>query len=60
MIGKIKAYVADVRKEMSKVAWPTKEQLRESTVVVVTTTLVLTAFIYIVDFVLDQAVGVIF
>ncbi|MDD3125149.1 MAG: preprotein translocase subunit SecE [Candidatus Kapabacteria bacterium] len=60
MIGKIKAYVADVRKEMSKVAWPTKEQLRESTVVVVTTTLVLTVFIYIVDFVLDQAVGVIF
>lgn len=60
MIGKIKAYVADVRKEMSKVAWPTKEQLRESTVVVVTTTLFLTVFIYIVDFVLDQAVGVIF
>ena len=60
MIGKIKKYVAEVRKEMKKVSWPTRDQLKESTIVVITTTLVFTVFIYIVDFVLDQAVGLIF
>lgn len=60
MIGTIKKYVADVRKEMKKVSWPTRDQLKESTIVVITTTLILTVFIYVIDFVLDKAVGIIF
>jgi preprotein translocase SecE subunit len=34
---------------MKKVFWPTKEQLSESTKVVISTTLIITAFIFAVD-----------
>ena len=50
MIGKIKQFVSDVTKEMKKVSWPTKEQLKESTMVVIITTLIFTVVIYIIDF----------
>ncbi len=60
MIAKIKEFVGEVQKEMKKVSWPTKEQLKDSTVVVLTTTAVLTIFVYAIDFVMDKAVGLIF
>jgi preprotein translocase SecE subunit len=37
MIGKIKNFVSEVTKEMKKVSWPTKAQIRESTTVVIVT-----------------------
>lgn len=49
MIGKIKSFVNDVVVEMKKVSWPTREQLMESTRIVIATSLILTAFIFIVD-----------
>jgi preprotein translocase subunit SecE len=49
MIGKIKSFTNDVVIEMKKVFWPTKEQLSESTKVVISTTLIITAFIFAVD-----------
>ncbi|MCS6999802.1 MAG: preprotein translocase subunit SecE [Bacteroidota bacterium] len=49
MIAKIKNYFSDVSKEMRKVSWPTRQQLRESTVVVTVTCLIITAFVWIVD-----------
>lgn len=60
MKAKIKEFVGEVQKEMKKVSWPTKEQLKDSTVVVITTTAVLTVFVYAIDFVMDKAVGLIF
>lgn len=60
MIAKIKEFVGEVQKEMKKVSWPTKEQLKDSTVVVLATTAVLTVFVYAIDFVMDKAVGIIF
>lgn len=60
MIAKIKEFVGEVQKEMKKVSWPTKEQLKDSTVVVLTTTAVLTVFVYAIDLVMDAAVGIIF
>ena len=50
MIGKIKQFVSDVTKEMKKVSWPSREQLKESTMVVIVTTLIFTVVIYIIDF----------
>lgn len=41
--------MADVSKEMKKVAWPTKEQLQESTIVVVVVCIVITAFVFAID-----------
>ncbi len=49
MVAKIKKFVNEVTSEMKKVSWPTKEQLRESTVVVIVVTAIITAFTFIVD-----------
>jgi preprotein translocase subunit SecE len=49
MVGSLKEFFADVQKEMKKVSWPTREQLRESTVVVVVTCLVITTIVYAID-----------
>ena len=42
-------YVKDVRVEMSKVSWPTREELRDSTIVVIVTVLIVSVFIGVVD-----------
>ncbi|MBK7368061.1 MAG: preprotein translocase subunit SecE [Candidatus Eisenbacteria bacterium] len=53
-------FVKDVRLESAKVSWPTREELRDSTVVVVTTVLLVAAFIGVVDRLLTFAVGLLF
>jgi len=60
MVVKIKQYVSDVSKEMKKVSWPTKEQLRESTIVVFGTTIVFTALVYIMDWLFGQVLDFLF
>jgi preprotein translocase subunit SecE len=60
MIAKIKEFVGEVSKEMKKVSWPTKEQLKESTIVVITASLVMTVFVYAIDFVMGHAIKLIF
>ena len=56
MIGKIKEFTNEVVKEMKKVSWPTREQLKESTNVVIVTTLVITAIVYVIDLLMSTAV----
>ena len=53
-------YLKDVRSELGKVSWPTREELRDSTVVVIVTVLLVAAFIGIVDQGLNRAVALIF
>lgn len=60
MIAKIKNFITDVQKEMKKVSWPTKQQLKESTIVVLAMTFILTVFVYLVDFAVDKVVRLIF
>ena len=60
MIGKIKEFSSEVAKEMKKVSWPTKEQLKESTGVVVIATLIFTVFIYFIDLGMVKVVNLIF
>jgi len=57
MIGKIKNFSNDVVKEMKKVSWPTREQLKESTNVVIITTLVITLIVYVIDLLMSTAVN---
>ncbi|MBI3259914.1 MAG: preprotein translocase subunit SecE [Ignavibacteriae bacterium] len=52
MIAKIKDIFADVSKEMKKVSWPTRQQLKESTLVVIGTCASVTFFVWIVDLVM--------
>ncbi|HOV92488.1 MAG TPA: preprotein translocase subunit SecE [Candidatus Kapabacteria bacterium] len=49
MFKKIKKFFNDVVAEMKKVSWPTRDQLRESTRVVILFTLIVTLFIFIID-----------
>ncbi len=60
MVGKIKQYASNVAKEMKKVTWPTKEQLRESTIVVFGATIVFTVLVYIMDWIFGQVINFIF
>ena len=48
-------YVKDVRVEMSKVSWPSRKELQESTLVVIVMVIVVSIFIGIVDRVLSLA-----
>ncbi|MEO8167094.1 MAG: preprotein translocase subunit SecE [bacterium] len=49
MKDKIIAFFEDVVKEMKKVTWPKKEDLRDSTVIVLVVCLVIAAFVYVID-----------
>ena len=49
MFEKIKRFLREVRVELTKVTWPTVDELRGSTGVVIITVLVITAFIGVVD-----------
>ncbi|HZW38890.1 MAG: preprotein translocase subunit SecE [Syntrophothermus sp.] len=49
MIEKIKNFFSDVSKEMKKVTWPTKEELKESTQVVIVVCLIFAFFTYVID-----------
>ena len=43
--------------EMGKVTWPTKDELKESTVVVIVATIIVTVFIFVIDRILDSGVS---
>ncbi|MFP4368341.1 MAG: preprotein translocase subunit SecE [Candidatus Kapaibacterium sp.] len=60
MIGKIKQFSNEVVGEMKKVSWPTKEQLRESTIVVIVVTLIITAYVFLIDTVMGQLMDFLF
>jgi len=60
MLGKVKKYLNEVTKEMKKVSWPTRSQLRESTYIVIVSMLIFTAFVYVVDLIMVKIITLIF
>jgi len=56
----VREYMKDVRAELTKVSWPTREELRDSTVVVIVTVLLVAAFIGLVDQGLNRVVALVF
>ena len=52
MIAKITDYLQKVKAELDKVAWPTRQELTNSTGVVLTMVFICTAFLGSVDYVL--------
>jgi len=52
-------YLKDVRSEMMKVSWPTRDDVIGATTVVVTFTVVLAVVVKIFDWGLSKALGVI-
>jgi preprotein translocase subunit SecE len=53
---KIVTYYEETVVELKKVTWPTKDEVRGSTVVVIITSIILSAFIFIVDRLLNLGV----
>ena len=59
LFANIKQFVTEVKVEMQKVSWSTKDELVGSTTVVIVSTLLLAMFIGMVDIVLSRVVGLI-
>ena len=60
MKEKIIAFFQDVVKEMKKVTWPTKDELKESTNVVIVVCIILAAFTYVIDMIITNLIKGIF
>ena len=56
----IREFTKDVRVEIERVSWPTREELRDSTVVVIVTVLLVAVFVGIVDRILNASIGLLF
>jgi len=60
MIERLKTFLTDTKNELKKVTWPTKEELKESTRVVIVASFLLTVFIGVIDQILSRIVKLIF
>ncbi|MDD4900083.1 MAG: preprotein translocase subunit SecE [Candidatus Omnitrophica bacterium] len=57
---KIKQFLTEVKQELEKVSWSTREELIGSTVVVITITAITAVFIGIIDLFLSKILSVMF
>jgi preprotein translocase subunit SecE len=60
MFQKITKFFKDVQTEMAKVSWPSREALKEQTMVVVITTLLFSVFIFIIDRIISFVINAIY
>jgi preprotein translocase subunit SecE len=56
LIDRLKKYLADVKVEMTKVSWPSRQEAREATTVVLFAVLIISIFIYSVDLLVGRIV----
>lgn len=59
MFKKIMSFISEVRVEMTKVSWPTREEILGSTVVVVSVVAILSAFTGVADILISNILEVI-
>lgn len=60
MLQKIANFVKDVKSEMAKVSWPSKEQLKGQTIIVIVVSLFFAVFIFAVDHLLGRILDIIY
>ena len=56
MLARFVGYLKETAQEMKRVSWPGIAELKESTIVVLVTVLVVTVFLFAVDKVLDLGI----
>ena len=56
----VREFMKEVQLESTKISWPTRAELQESTVVVIVTILIVTVFVGVVDQGLTVLVGLLF
>jgi len=59
-LGAIRTFFDEVRQELKKCAWPTWDELKESTLVVVISVVILTVFVGLSDVVLNSVLRLVF
>ena len=59
MFNKTIQFLKEIRVELGKVTWPSKNELIGSTIVVVVVSLLLSAFTGVVDFILSRLAGLV-
>jgi len=59
MIKKIRNFFQEVQFEMKKVSWPTWDELRGSTYVVLSFSVLVAVFLFIVDLILNKILSII-
>ena len=55
-IENTRSYLGDIRSEMKRVTWPTKERVQSTTVVVIVSVFIFAAYFSVVDTVLQKTV----
>ena len=60
MIQRLVKFIKEVRNELKRVSWPSRDEIRGSTIVVIVIVLVLAVFIGLVDRALSFLVSLIF
>jgi len=56
MIERLKLFLTETRTELKKVTWPTRDELRESTIVVIVSTFIVTVFVGVVDQIISRII----
>ncbi|HFE64991.1 preprotein translocase subunit SecE [candidate division KSB1 bacterium 4484_188] len=60
MIKKAKQFIEDVRVEMKKVVWPERDELINSTIVVIVVSILFTLFIFFSDTIISKLVNILY
>jgi preprotein translocase subunit SecE len=60
VLVRAREFLNEVQVESTKVSWPTRNELRDSTIVVIVTVLIVSVFIGIVDRLLSFGIGSLF
>ena len=60
MFNKLAKFIREVRNELKRVAWPSRDEVRDSTTVVIIVVLILAVFIGLVDRALAYLVSFVF
>ncbi len=60
MFNKISKYLNEVRDQLSKISWPSREELFGSVAVVLVLCIVLSIFVFGVDFIFSRLLDVVF
>jgi len=56
-MNKAIAFIKDVRNEMSRVTWPSRDELLNSTGIVIVTTVLLSIFVGIANLIISKGIG---
>jgi preprotein translocase subunit SecE len=56
LLTRLQRFISDVRIELRKVTWPTLDEVRQSTIAVMITSLVIAAFIFGIDHLISRII----